>query len=48
MGKVGTFYSSLVHFTAVCNILWQFDTLLCFGMLCREKSGNPGCTERCM
>jgi hypothetical protein len=50
MGEDGIFYGHLVHFAVFCYILW---TLFCivrgnlvyfsrFGILCVEKSGNPG------
>jgi hypothetical protein len=45
---VGIFYEHLVHFTVFCHILWTFGIVhgnlvyfSCFGVLCKEKSGNP-------
>jgi hypothetical protein len=45
---VYVFYWHLVHFTAICNILWTFGIVRIdlvyfsrFGILYREKSGNP-------
>jgi hypothetical protein len=44
-----TFYDHLVHFVAICFIPWQLGILSGnslkyphFGILCQEKSGNPG------
>jgi hypothetical protein len=49
MEAVGIFYGHLVHFTVSCYILWTFGivrgNLLYFsrfGILYKEKSGNPG------
>jgi hypothetical protein len=46
MEKVGIF---LGHLTAILYILWPFGNLVAiwysfphFGVLCQEKSGNPG------
>jgi hypothetical protein len=48
MEEVGIFYRYLVYFTAHWNILWPLGIFVVvwyifthFGMLCREKSGNP-------
>jgi hypothetical protein len=48
MEKVGIFYRYLEYITAIWHILWPFGNLAtiwyiihCFGILCREKSGNP-------
>jgi hypothetical protein len=45
----GIFYGHLVHFTVLCYILWTFGIVSGnlvyfsrFGILYREKSGNPG------
>jgi hypothetical protein len=42
-------YGHLECFTAVCYILWPFSNVVAiwyifphFGILCQEKSGNPG------
>jgi hypothetical protein len=42
MENVGIFYGPLVHFTAIWYVfvIWYISS--CFGMLCQEKSGNPG------
>jgi hypothetical protein len=46
MENVGIFYGHLEYFTAIWYILWPFGNLLynfpLFGILCEEKSGNPG------
>jgi hypothetical protein len=49
MEDVGIFYVHLVYFTDIYYILWPFGTFYgClvyfsrFGMLYKEKSGNPG------
>jgi hypothetical protein len=49
MEDVGIFYGRLVYSTAIWYILWPFGILFGylvhfsrFGMLYREKSGNPG------
>jgi hypothetical protein len=54
MEDVGIFYGQLVHFTVFCYILWTFGIVrgnlvyfLRFGMLYKEKSGNPGFQESC-
>jgi hypothetical protein len=51
MENVGVFYCQLEYFTAIWYILWSFGNDLiswylfhCFGILCQEKSGNPGGT----
>jgi hypothetical protein len=48
MEDVGIFYGHFVYFTAKWYIIWPFGAFcgysvyFCrFGMLCREKSGNP-------
>jgi hypothetical protein len=45
----GIFFGHLVHFTVFCYILWTFGIVRSnlvyfspFGILYREKSGNPG------
>jgi hypothetical protein len=51
MEDVGVFYGHLVHFTVFCYILWTFGIVRgnleyfspFFGILCKEKSGNPDC-----
>jgi hypothetical protein len=47
-GPFGIFYGHVVGFTAIWYILWSFGKFLVrlvhfsrFGMLCKEKSGNP-------
>jgi hypothetical protein len=50
MEDVGIFYDHFVYFTAKWYILWPFGAVCGhlvyifprFGMLYREKSGNPG------
>jgi hypothetical protein len=49
MEKVGIFHSRLEYITAVWCILWPLGNLWAiwyifpnFGILCQEKSGNPG------
>jgi hypothetical protein len=49
MEIAGIFYGHLVYFTVFWYILWQFGNALViweifprFGILCQEKSGNPG------
>jgi hypothetical protein len=49
MKEIGKFYGDLVYFTAILYILWpfgmfcgHFGVFFSFGMLCQEKSGNPG------
>jgi hypothetical protein len=48
MENVDIFYSPLVYFTAIWYILWPFGIIYGnlvyfsrFGMLYKEKSGNP-------
>jgi hypothetical protein len=45
----GIFYGHLEYFTVIWYILWQFGNVVVietifprFGILCQEKSGNPG------
>jgi hypothetical protein len=45
----GIFYEHLVHILTIWYILWSFGVFLAiwntfpvFGILCQEKSGNPG------
>jgi hypothetical protein len=45
----GIFYGHLEYFMAIWNILWPFGNFVVildifprFGILCQEKSGNPG------
>jgi hypothetical protein len=49
MKNVDLFYGHLVDFTAIRYILWLFGNVVIiwyifygFGVLCQEKSGNPG------
>jgi hypothetical protein len=49
MENVGTAYGHFEHFTANWYALWAFGNVLIiwyifhrFGILCQEKSGNPG------
>jgi hypothetical protein len=49
MKKVGRLYGHLEYITAIWHILWSFGDYwqFCilspvFGILCKEKSGNPG------
>jgi hypothetical protein len=49
MENVGIFYGHLEYFTAIRNILLPFYNVVFiwyiisrFGILCQEKSGNPG------
>jgi hypothetical protein len=49
MENAGIFYGHLEHFTVIWYILWPFGNVVAiwyifprFGLLCREKSGNPG------
>jgi hypothetical protein len=51
MEDVGVFHGHLEYFTAIRYILWPFGNFVViwynfprFGILCREKSGNPVCT----
>jgi hypothetical protein len=42
LGPNGTFYGQMVHFVVIWYILWSFGIFFPrFGMLNREKSGNP-------
>jgi hypothetical protein len=50
MEKVSIFFGRLEYFTSIWYILWSFGNFVTiryifpdFGILCREKSGNPGC-----
>jgi hypothetical protein len=47
--NVGIFYGHFEYFTAIWYYLWPFGTVvvICynfprFGIMCQEKSGNPG------
>jgi hypothetical protein len=49
MGKVGILFGHLENITSIWYILWPFGYLVAiwyifprFGILCQEKSGNPG------
>jgi hypothetical protein len=49
MENAGKLYCNLEYFTVICYILWPFGNAVViwyvfprFGILCREKSGNPG------
>jgi hypothetical protein len=49
MDNAGIFYGHLEYFTLLWYILWLFGNVVvirhifpCFGLLCQEKSGNPG------
>jgi hypothetical protein len=49
MEIAGIFYSHLEYFTVLWYILWPFGNVMeiwyifpRFGILCQEKSGNPG------
>jgi hypothetical protein len=49
MENVGIFYGHLENFTTIWYILWKFGNVVViwyifpsFGILCLEKSGNPG------
>jgi hypothetical protein len=49
MEKVGIFFGHLEFIEAIRYILWPFGNLVAiwynsppFGILCQEKSGNPG------
>jgi hypothetical protein len=53
MENVGIFHGHLEYFTAIRYILWSFGNVVVswyifpsFGILCQEKSGNPGRTFR--
>jgi hypothetical protein len=52
MENFGIFFVHLEHFTAIWYILWSFGNVVIiwygfhhFGVLCQEKSGNPGLVE---
>jgi hypothetical protein len=52
MENAGIFYCHLEYFTVIWCILWPFGKAVViwyifirFGILCREKSGNPGRQE---
>jgi hypothetical protein len=52
MEKVRMFYGHLEYIRAIWYILWSFGNLGAFwyifhrfGILCQEKSGNPGCGQ---
>jgi hypothetical protein len=38
---ISSFYGKMVYFMAIRFILWPFGIFSRFGMLYREKSGNP-------
>jgi hypothetical protein len=47
--NAGIFYGHLEYFTVIWYILWTFGNVVVtwyifprFGILCQEKSGNPG------
>jgi hypothetical protein len=49
MEHAGIFYAHSEHFTVIWYILWPFGNVVLiwyifprFGILCQEKSGNPG------
>jgi hypothetical protein len=44
----GLFYDHLVYFVAILDILHMVIWYIFprFGMLCKEKSGNPGAKEQ--
>jgi hypothetical protein len=49
MENAGIFYGDLEYFTVIWFILWPFGNVVViwyifphFGILCKEKSGNPG------
>jgi hypothetical protein len=49
MENDGIFYGHLEYFTVLWYILWPFGNVVIiwyisprFGILCQEKSGNPG------
>jgi hypothetical protein len=49
LDNVNKFYGHLDYFADLWDILWQFGTfcvhlvlIFCFGVMYREKSGNPG------
>jgi hypothetical protein len=48
MEMVGIFYGHLEYSTAIGYVLWHFGNLVSifqrFGILCQDKSGNPGLT----
>jgi hypothetical protein len=53
MANVGVFYCHLEYFTAIWYFSWPFGNLVVnwyifprFGILCQEKSGNPGFVEK--
>jgi hypothetical protein len=49
MENAGSFYGHLEYFTVIWHILWPFGNVVVIwyifprlGILCQEKSGNPG------
>jgi hypothetical protein len=49
MENAGMFYGHLEYFTVIGDFLWPFGNVVViwyifthFGILCQEKSGNPG------
>jgi hypothetical protein len=49
MKNAGIFFGHLEYFTVIWYILWPFGNVVVtwyifsrFGILCQEKSGNPG------
>jgi hypothetical protein len=54
MENAGTVYGHLEYFTVIWYILWPFGNFVVilyifprFGILCQEKSGNPGAGSFC-
>jgi hypothetical protein len=52
MENVGIFYEHFEYFTDIWYILWRFGNVVViwyifprFGILCQEKSGNPGLNQ---
>jgi hypothetical protein len=46
-GHFVNFYDQMVYFVPMWNILWSFGIFFHrFGMLHREKSGNPGSFQK--
>jgi hypothetical protein len=53
MEIAGIFYGHLEYFTVIWYVLWVFGNVVViwyifprFGILCQEKSGNPGLNRR--
>jgi hypothetical protein len=42
----GIYYGYFVHFCPFCNLVAIWYIFPRFGMLCQEKSGNPGRHQR--